>query len=555
MVSSARQAITCILLVLGTAVFIQAQTTTQKVARASISGKVTIKGKPAVGVMVLAKDSNEHRIPVMVRYSATTDQIGSYRITNLPAGTYDISAITPALVPANEPGAILISEGEEVEDVNLSLVPGGVITGRITDSEGEPLIGQLVIIKLDERLTSGNRRLWMRLYSPDRITDDRGVYRAFGLPPGKYKVSVGDSDSGRKSSRQYHKETFYPSVTDPAKATIIEVTEGSEKNNVDIVMGRPVGTFRVAGRVVDGETGKPIPNMKYGVGQRIVHDQNSSSSSSTVGRDFTNANGEFKLENVSPGPYTIFTVAADGSDVPAASVTFEVVDRDLTDLLITTTKGGSLSGVVVLQGSERAPSLLSHFQICASVQSKDSDFTNPPASGIGQDGTFRIEGVRSGLARLSLCYADNQKQFEIIRVERNGIPQAETINVNEREHVAGLRVLVKYVKMTGAIRGQLKVEDGELPPISQLWLSLWPLDENLQPRPSHSLPSPKLDARGRFFAEGLPAGTYRLRVSVIPSERTSGRSTITDEIKQEVTVADDTVTEVTLIIKRQPDPN
>ena len=227
MVSSARQAITCILLVLGTAVFIQAQTTTQKVARASISGKVTIKGKPAVGVMVLAKDSNEHRIPVMVRYSATTDQIGSYRITNLPAGTYDISAITPALVPANEPGAILISEGEEVEDVNLSLVPGGVITGRITDSEGEPLIGQLVIIKLDERLTSGNRRLWMRLYSPDRITDDRGVYRAFGLPPGKYKVSVGDSDSGRKSSRQYHKETFYPSVTDPAKATIVEVTEGS----------------------------------------------------------------------------------------------------------------------------------------------------------------------------------------------------------------------------------------------------------------------------------------------------------------------------------------
>lgn len=555
MVSSARQAITCFLLVIGITVGSQPQTTTQKVASSSISGKVTIKGKPAVGVMVLAKDSNELRTPVMTRYRATTDQTGSYRITNLPAGTYDITAITPALVPANESRSILISEGEEVEDVNLLLLPGGVITGKITDSEGEPLIGQWVMIDTvdEQRVSAFNRTVMTRLHSPDRVTDDRGVYRAFGLPPGKYKVSVGESGSGRKSSREYHKQTFHPSVTDPAKATIIEVTEGSEKYNIDIVMGRPVETFRVAGRVIDGETGRPIPNLKYGVGQRIVHDQYGTSFSSSAGGEVTNANGEFKLENVTPGPYTIFTVAPEGSEVPAASVTFEVVDRDLTDLLIKTTKGSSLSGVVVLDGNERAPSLFSHFRICASVESKDTAFTSPPASAIGQEGTFRIEGVRSGLAHLSLCYT-NDKQFEIIRVERNGIPQAKAINVKEREHVAGLRILVKYVKRTGAIRGQLKVENGELPPISQLWLSLWLLDENLQPKPSQSLPEPKVDARGRLFVDGLPAGTYRLSVSVLSSERTSGRSRITEEVTQQVTVTDDTVTEVTLIIKPQPDP-
>src|SRR5262249_8185074 len=158
---------------------------------------------------------------------ATTDQTGSYRITNLPAGSYEISAVTPALVSANQSGSILISDGEEVQDVNLSLVPGGVITGKITDSESEPLIGKWVnITPVFEQLASGfNRTLLTRLFI-DNNTDDRGIYRVVGLPPGKYKVSVGESGQGRTSSREYFKETFYPSVTDAAKATVIEVTEG-----------------------------------------------------------------------------------------------------------------------------------------------------------------------------------------------------------------------------------------------------------------------------------------------------------------------------------------
>jgi len=161
--------------------------------------------------------------------------------------------------------------------------------------------------------------------------------------------------------------------------------------------------------------------------------------------------------------------------------------------------------------------------------------------------------VRSGPASLWLCFAANKReQFEILRVERNGIPQSETINVKERELVAGIRVVVKYLKLTGSIRGQVKVEDGELPPISQLSLWLWPLDENLEPKRTSSIQSPHLDARGRFLAEGLPAGTYRLSVYIYAPGRTSGTA---DEKTQQVTVTDDTVTEVTLIIKPPRNPN
>lgn len=556
MVSSTRHAITCILLVLVAAVYLQAQTTAEKVVSGSISGKVTIKGKPAVRIMVLANDVREGRSSNTGRYRARTDQTGSYRITNLTAGTYEISTITPALVPANQSGSVVVSEGEQVEDVDLLLVPGGVITGKITDSEGEPVIGQAVkITPLNNLFPSGFRTTLMTRLHIDNSTDDRGVYRAFGLPAGKYKVSVGESGFGMRSSQEYYKETFYPSVSEAAKATVIEVTEGSEANNIDIVLGRPIGTFRVTGRLVDGETGRPIPSIRYSVGQTIKHDQNTTgSSSSSVGK--TNANGEFRLENVTPGRYTIFTDPAPGSEVPAAFLTVEVVDRDLADLVIKTAKGSSLSGVVVLEGNERAPAMLSGLKIYAWVASPEPGFGSSPSSAVGPDGTFSINGVRSGLASFGVSSSgDNRKKFEILRVERNGIP-SETINVKEREHVAGIRVVVKYLKLTGAIRGQVKVENGELPPASRLSLWLWPLDENLEPKRRSSIESPKLDARGRFFAEGLPAGTYRLSVHVMaPGEEAPGRTRIVEEKTQQVTVTDDTVTEVTLILKLQSNPN
>ncbi|HKR23075.1 MAG TPA: carboxypeptidase-like regulatory domain-containing protein, partial [Pyrinomonadaceae bacterium] len=439
---------------------------------------------------------------------------------------------------------------EAVEDVNIQLAPGGVITGKVTDAEGEPLMAVTVKISpIPESMQiMRDQTLWARLYVGNE-TDDRGIYRAFGLPAGKYKVSVGESGSGRTTSREYYKETFFPSVTDAAKATVIEVKEGSEATDVDITMGRPVGAFKVAGRVIDGDTGKPIPNVNYGVGQRTVNENGTSfSSSSSNSSDRTNANGEFRLENVTPGKYTIYTEVPEGSDVSSASVTFDVVDRDVTNLVITMRKGGSLSGVVAFEGNQAGRVQLSSLKICATVQGRNPQFSNAARSPIGQDGSFRINGVRSGLASLWLCASDvDLNQFQIVRVERNGVAQAENFNVGESEQVTGLRVLVKHVKLTGAIRGQVKVETGELPPISRLWLDLWPLDENLQPQPQSSISSPKLDARGHFLAEGLPAGTYRLTIAV--SSPAGNRSTQTT---QQVIVTDDAVTEVTVIIK--PDP-
>ena len=280
-ISSARQAAGAILVIFSVAVCSSSQTASEKASTGSISGKITNKEKGVAGIVVFAQEQNVPRVTRTHR--GTTDSTGSYRISNLPAGSYIISPVTPSFALEDEvPNtSVVVSEGETVEAINFSLVPGGVITGKISDADGKPLIEQYVtVLPIDATYIDGR-------FVGSLHTDDRGIYRAFGLRRGKYKVSVGQNESLPGGSRPAYQQTFYPSVTDISKATVIEVTPGSETTNVDIVVGRPVATFKVSGRILDAETGKPLLNIRYGIYQS--HGEHGGSS--TVGRSFTNANG------------------------------------------------------------------------------------------------------------------------------------------------------------------------------------------------------------------------------------------------------------------------
>src|SRR5688572_32322716 len=126
----------------------QSQTrTATKTPRGSVSGRVTIKDKPAIGVTVGLR-STMGIFPIEKTFRAITDQEGVYRITSIPAGTYDIMLAAPAFVSHDPIGPrgknVIVGDDENVEDINFSLVRGGVITGKITDADGRPLVQQHV---------------------------------------------------------------------------------------------------------------------------------------------------------------------------------------------------------------------------------------------------------------------------------------------------------------------------------------------------------------------------------------------------------------------------
>src|SRR5688572_24386191 len=90
MISSARQAIACILLLWPTIIFAQSQTVADKESNGSVSGTVTVKGDAVSGVVV-GLISMEQRFQRPTPLKATTDEEGKYHINNVRPGPYELT--------------------------------------------------------------------------------------------------------------------------------------------------------------------------------------------------------------------------------------------------------------------------------------------------------------------------------------------------------------------------------------------------------------------------------------------------------------------------------
>ena len=200
-----------------------------------ITGRVTAANKAVSGVVVTVSMSGDAFAGIGLTLKAVTDDEGRFRISNLSAGTYYVWPFVPAFVVAEATGvypqgkSVVVEDGETAEDINFNLDRGAVITGKVADSAGRPVIDERMrILPLDANL----RRLVSSVYPNinDIRTDDRGIYRVFGLPAGKYKLAIGDKFGAFTSTRgrRFYPQTFYPDVTEEAKAKIIEVSDGGE---------------------------------------------------------------------------------------------------------------------------------------------------------------------------------------------------------------------------------------------------------------------------------------------------------------------------------------
>jgi hypothetical protein len=67
----------------------------------SISGRITVDGKPKADLVVelLRTDTNGPRRPIA---KATTSKTGKYVLTNIESGTFDVSPSAPTLVVPNQ---------------------------------------------------------------------------------------------------------------------------------------------------------------------------------------------------------------------------------------------------------------------------------------------------------------------------------------------------------------------------------------------------------------------------------------------------------------------
>jgi protocatechuate 3,4-dioxygenase beta subunit len=497
MVSSTRQALACIFAIFSVAVSAHAQSPVKEPG-ATITGTVTIKGKGAAGIIVALRPND--RTYSGREYSGpkgVTDNDGNYRIMNVSAGNYRILPVAKAYVPAEEverEKTIVVGKGETIEHIDFALVPGGVITGKVVDAEGRPMIEEGVSVFT----VPDNRSVFVPTYS---LTDDRGVYRIYGLRAGSYRVAAGRGEESFHSGvgRPY-KRTYHPSATDPSQATVVEVIEGGETKDIDITFSRTVSTYTVRGRIIDEETGQPIANANYGITYYVERGTSTRSGGYT-----TNSRGEFKLEGLAPGKYSIPVSPAPDSDLRFEEVPFEIIDRDITGLVIKATRGGSISGVVVFEGlSDKAREQLGRAFVGLMIEGQQRSASVQ----VQEDGSFQIRGLAAGTGYFYL-HANGNLRVE--RIERDGAVQPTAIAIREREHIKGIRVIAQIGN--ASIRGQINVENGTLPADARF--HVWARAVSSEMAYSGSNPSqPQVDARGQFIMEGLTSGTYEIHAGV-----------------------------------------
>ena len=306
----------------------------------SISGRVVNEsGQPVAGATTLVRRLNSSG-----GRTTTTDAEGNFRANNLDRGLYVISANAPAhvLLPSDPPIYYRIGD-----TVNLRLVRGGVITGTVMNSLGEPVVA--VRVRATMVRDANGRPPTLPLVGGQYQTDDRGVYRLFGLLPGTYLVSAGGAGMQQFGFNPYDFDapTYAPSSTRD-NAAEVTVTSG-EETNVDI-------RYR-------GEQGHTISGTV-----KVVAPTNAASISITAANGSLASSGQiyqppggrgFAFNGVSDGEYDL--VAQEFSAVQGATMSalqlsepkrVIIKGASVTGIELTTKPLGSVSGRIVMESSK-----------------------------------------------------------------------------------------------------------------------------------------------------------------------------------------------------------
>jgi Carboxypeptidase regulatory-like domain len=536
---------------------LEAQIADTKVGTAIVSGRVTLKGEPARGVVVVLRSEETMRTNVQSPgLRMKTDENGRFRFANLKAGRYTLAIIAPGFITPVEntfgsrARAIELSDGEKVENQEIALKRGSVITGRVTGVNGKLLVEQIVeLTRLDEHGQPFRTRDFSR-YSG--LTDDRGVYRIYGIPAGRYLVSAGLAQ--RKgwivmtNDRNYYQLTYHPDTIEETKAKAVEISEGFETTGIDIKIAEAKKIYDVFGRVVDGETGQPMPGIGIFLG--TLMDGGNRLGAYTSLSSHTDAQGQFQIQGIITGKYAIFGSMGQESDYYCEPTVFEIGEEDVTGLVVKMKRGGSISGVVVIEGTNDPAILskLSQMQISASVKSEELS-TGGSWANIGPGGAFMLRGLKAGVARLFISSREEPEKFAILRVEYNGMSQHEGLQIKTGEQVTDIRVAIGYG--TNIVRGQLRLTGGALPEGASLSVNAYRAGTEII-----SGRGGRVDPGGRFVIEGLTPGEYELKPTIyLPYESTQESAKLTERLgkqTQTVTISGNQETQVTLVIDLTP---
>jgi hypothetical protein len=472
--------------------------------------------------------ANEQR----VQRTASTDAEGRYQIRDLPAGRYNINVTRNGYVSLQfgqqrpfEPGKPLeLGDGQIAERIDFALPRGGVISGRITDEVGEPIAGVSVRAMRHQYTPEGTRRL-MPAMTPGLFniqTNDLGEFRLYGLMPGSYIISANPNGMGGMmmfgpasgpatlmgagDGSDGFAPTYYPGTSNENEAQAVTVTTGQETPVSFALI--PTRLARISG-IIRTSQGQPAANVQFGVRSAIPG--NPFGFGGSTGND-----GTFQLMNVPPGEYVLDVrprMMGRGSgamaDAEFASMPVTVGGEDVTNLMVVTGRGATISGRVIFEGGTQqtaAQEMSGPIGLRVMFTSTDTNAPMPMMAGpdngaIGPDGQFQLTGVTGrGTFRVSTSPQWSVKSVRLEGVDITDTPQ----DIRTGSQLSNLEIVITNVQST--VSGTVRTPAGDL--AKDYVVVFFPATLRDGDIATRFVRTARPDQDGKYQIKGLPPADY-----------------------------------------------
>lgn len=439
---------------------------------------------------------------------ADTDAGGHYS-AHLAAGNYRIwvdragfSRLNYGAFSSLGAGKVLkLGPGQELHDLSFRISPLGAISGHVLDEDGDPIQGAGIQV-LKFSYETGRRML---LPVSGTSSNDRGEYRAFGLPPGRYFLLVtrpgGPLSTAAQTgllipdTKDFYASMYYPGVLELGSAAPIVLAEGADIQDSDIRLRR-IRAVTVRGRLLS-----PVGNFTDNQVQIALapRDGGAGSSVNRATPAIDRTSGRFEFHNVAPGSYVLEASQFYRGHTLSGRLPIEITNADHPEeISMAVTAGSEITGTVELDAA--APDALKGTRVL--LADSEGLATGPaPMAQVEAGGAFRLSGVPAGVWDISLSPLPKGTWIKTILFDARELPGGVL------ELADSARGALRIVLSSGGaqLSGTVK-RDGQP---SRATVVLAPAAAELGGSAAN-YPSVSADDQGNFAFSGIRPGSYKL---------------------------------------------
>ena len=350
--------------------------------QASVEGTVVngVSGAP-IGNATLVLEGIAPAI-AGVSLRAETDATGAFALRNIGPGKYRLRAHRAGFVDGAYGAPLDLQPDMAMKDVTFKLMPQGVVSGRITSPDGDPVA--YASVALARMVYDDHGRRQLATFDPV-TTNDLGEYRIFNIPPGRYYLNAAPASARSFAS------TWYSGTVDPQAAALLDIQPGQTASGVDLALRKSVEQ-RVSGSIDSRNTGPAAP-----IRIELQPRGTAVSAVANISETVPDAATAFAIE-APPGQYNLIAQKTVGRTRFTGLAHVDVTTHDVTGVNIALQPPVTISGKLRIQGSDDLEAF-ANSNVEVTAESKDLVSAVQPAP-VAADGTFSL--TATGLDSLSI---------------------------------------------------------------------------------------------------------------------------------------------------------